>query len=244
MKLTAFLFLFLLVPWAWSSVFLNEIRLDQPGGDNDEFIEFYSDAPGSDSFAGLTLIVIGDGAGGSGVIENVTDLSAFADPFAADAYAVVAEASFSIGTADFEATLDFENSDNVTYALVEGFTGVIADDLDTDDDGTLDSTPWSSVVDAVGLHEVAGGVPGTEGGQSTEYSYPLGASIGPDGIFVPGHVYRDGDAPGGWVIGAFDPDGGDDTPGAANLSSAVIPEPSSALLLLLGGGFILGRRRK
>ena len=38
--------------------------------------------------------------------------------------------------------ISFENSENVTYLLVNGFTGVLGDDLDTNDDGTLDATPW------------------------------------------------------------------------------------------------------
>ncbi len=52
---------------ASAGVFLNELRIDQPGGDSDEYIEFYSNSPGSDSVDGLTLIVIGDGADGSGI---------------------------------------------------------------------------------------------------------------------------------------------------------------------------------
>ncbi len=37
--------------------------------------------------------------------------------------------------------------------------------------------------------------------------------MGSDGSYVPGHAY---DCPEGWQIGAFDPAGGDDTPGTAN----------------------------
>ena len=42
---------------------------------------------------------------------------------------------------------------------------------------------------------------------------------GPDGTFVPAHSYF---CPGGWEIGAFDPSGGDDTPGAANPCSVSV----------------------
>ena len=238
MNSATFTCLFLSSSIAFGTVFLNEIRIDQPGGDDDEYVELFSDDPGNDTLAGLSLIVIGDGAGASGVIENVTDFSAVAAPFASDPYFLVAEASFSIGVADFTTTLGFENSDNVTYLLVDGFTGMGGDDLDTDDDGVLDTTPWASLADVIGLNEDPGGIPDGDG----EFGYgdALGTSIGPDGTFVPGHVYRVGDAPGDWAIGEFDPATGVDTPGAAN----VVPEPSSALLVFFGLVGLANRRRR
>ena len=222
-------------PTAWGSVFFNEIRLDQPGGDVDEFFELYSNAPGTDTLADTQVIVIGDGSGGSGVIENVTDLSVTVNPFTASSpYFVVAEASFSIGTADFTTDLSFENSDNVTYLLVNGFTGMQGDDLDTDDDGMLDSQPWSAVIDAVALFESTALPP-----EGTEHAYPeLGESIGPDGAFVPGYIFRDGDAPGPWTIGEFMPGG--ETVGASNIA---IPEPSSVVFVFLAWFGLTLRRR-
>ena len=38
-----------------------------------------------------------------------------------------------------------------TLLLVENFTGVAADDLDTDDDGVLDLMPWGRIVDDVAV---------------------------------------------------------------------------------------------
>ncbi len=185
------------------SIQINEIRIDQPGGDDDEYFEL-SGPPGA-SLDGLTYLVIGDGTGGSGVIESVLDLTGLTLDGAGRL--VVAEGTFTLGTADFTAALNFENSDNVTHRLVDGFTGANGDDLDTDDDGVLDVTPWSAVVDTIALIEEENPPSGTE--------YAYGPTIGPDGGFTPGHVYRctpDGD----WTIGAFDPVGGDDTPGAEN----------------------------
>ena len=43
------------------------------------------------------------------------------------------------------------NSDNVTHLLVTDFVGNNGDDLDTDDDGVLDITPWNTIVDCVAL---------------------------------------------------------------------------------------------
>ena len=96
---SAFLFsLFSLIPVVSSpasaqstSVSINEIRIDQPSTDNDEYFELVG-APGA-ALDGLTYLVIGDGTGGSGVIENVTDLSGQAIP--ASGYFVAAESTFS-----------------------------------------------------------------------------------------------------------------------------------------------------
>ncbi|RME93248.1 MAG: PEP-CTERM sorting domain-containing protein [Verrucomicrobia bacterium] len=225
--------LLLAAPIARGDLLLNEIRIDQPGGDDDEYFEIFSTDPANDSLADVVLLVIGDGPGGSGVIENVTDLSgqSLSSP-----WFVAAESTFTLGTADFTTSLNFENSDNVTFALVQGFTGANGDDLDVDDDGVLDAMPWNSLLDAVALLETTETPPTT-----TEWAYPsLGGSVGPDGTFVPGHVYRSPDG-GTWEVGQYDPAGGDDTPGAAN--PAPIPEPSTATLLLLGAGALFLRRR-
>ncbi|MCP5516992.1 MAG: PEP-CTERM sorting domain-containing protein [Verrucomicrobiales bacterium] len=230
MKAPILLSLLLTVPSAWGDIYLNEIRFDQPGADNDEYFEIFSTDPANDSLADVALIVLGDGTGGSGIVESVTSLagSAFTT-----SYFLVAESGFTLGTPDLVVALNFENSDNVTCAVVRGFTGVSGDDLDTDDDGVLDSTPWTALLDGVSL--------------STGIAYPdgdhtyvqLGPMIGPDGAIAPGHIYRSLDG-GAWQIGRFDPDGGDDTPGAANPSA--IPEPSSHALLALGLGALLLRR--
>ncbi len=180
-------------------VTINELRIDQPSSDNDEYVELMGIE--GDLLDGLTYIVIGDGAGGSGVIENVTDLAGGVVP--ASGYFVVAEGTFTLGTADLVGTLDFENGDNVTHLVVRDFTGAKDDDLDVDDDGTLDTTPWSEVVDCVALIEdPAGG----------DLVY-CDTQVGPDGTFVPAHVFVCTD---GWRIGPFDPVGGKDTPGADN----------------------------
>jgi len=187
-----------------STVAINEIRIDQPSNDDDEYFELFG-TPG-DSLGNLTYLVIGDGTGGSGVIEAVVDLTGQSIP--ASGFFTAAESTFSIGTADFTTTLNFENNDNVTHLLVEGFTGSNGDDLDTDDDGVLDTTPWTSIVDSVALIK-------TSGSGDEVYSTTL---IGPNGSFVPAHVFRSPDGTGSWNIGQFNPSGGDDTPGATNVT--------------------------
>ncbi len=186
---------------------INEIRIDQPGTDNDEYFELFGEA--NLSLDGYTYVVIGDGPGGSGVVEAAIDLTG--QSLDANGYFVAAEGSFSLGTADLTTVLDFENSDNVTHLLVRDFTGAVGDDLDTNDDGTPETAPWSEVVDSVALVEDPDQDPGAD---DLVYSDTV---VGPDGQFVPGHVFRSPDS-GEWQIGEFD-DGVTDTPGAAN------PEP-------------------
>lgn len=174
-------------------VFLSEIRADQPGTDTDEYFEV-GGAPGT-SLDGITLIVIGDGAGGNGVIEHVTTLTGRV--LNAQGAFVAAEATFTLGTADLVTNLNFENGGNQTYMLVRGFTGANGQDLDTDDDGTLDAMPWSEVLDCVALIEFLGAQP----------VYCDARVIG-DG-FTPGHVVRTDT---GWISANFTPGPGD-TPG-------------------------------
>jgi len=182
------------------AVIINEIRIDQPGSDNDEYFELKGNA--NEPLTGLSYLVIGDGAGGSGTIENVTDLDALT--LNANGLFVAARTSFTLGTPDLTADLRFENSDNVTHMLVSDFTGIIGDDIDTDDDGVIDNAPYSRIVDSVALKENDGG--------ELLYSPTI---VGPDGSFVPGHSLLCED---GWRIGIFNPADADavDTPGAEN----------------------------
>lgn len=179
---------------------INEVRIDQPGADDNEYVELFGS--GGTSLDGMTYLVIGDGTGGSGVIESVTPLDGSVIPVSG--YFVAAEATFTLAAADLTTTLNFENSDNVTHLLVSNFSGISGDDLDTDDDGVLDTTPWDAIIDCVALIETVG---------SGELVY-CETGVGPDGTFVPAHAFK---CPEAWAIGAFDIVGGDDTPGEGNV---------------------------
>ncbi|MBN1296673.1 formylglycine-generating enzyme family protein [bacterium] len=205
------------------SIVINEIRVNQPSTDNDEYFELICSTPGS-SLARLTYLVIGDNSLASplGVIESVTDLSSYSLP-ESDYYFLVAEATFNYPgvTPDVVLSgngLNFEN-ENVTHLLVADFSGTHGQDLDTDDDGTLDITPWSQVVDAIGLVQ-------TVGSGDRYYGASLGfEDIGPDGTSLPGHVSR---CPDGmtWLIGVFEK-GIDDSPGDPNICTTPTPVPTS-----------------
>ena len=182
--------------------YINEVRVDQGGGDNDEYVELVG-FPGM-PMDGFTYIVIGDGAGGSGTIENVTPLDGIFMPL--DENLLLGEASMTIAVPDAIVSLNFENSDNVTHMVVAGFTGSNGDDLDTDDDGTLDSTPWSWIADSVSLVETP---------NSGEHYYSTN-TVGPDGTFPVAHAHKCNNT---WEVASFDFT--DDTPGYANNCSSI-----------------------
>lgn len=204
------------------AITINEIRIDQPDADNDEYFEL-TGGPNA-ALNGLTYIVIGDGTGGSGVIEAVVDLTG--QTILSTGFFVAAESTFTLGAANLITTLNFENGDNVTHLLVEGFTGSNGDDLDTNDDGVLDVIPWTSVVDSVALIQIVG---------SGDLVYSA-TTVGPDGGFVPGHVFRNPDGTGAFQIGGFTL-GTNDTPGESNVGDIVVPL-DLAIYEIQGGGHI------
>ncbi len=220
---------------AWGLV-INEIRIDQPGADRDEFFEL-AGAPGA-SLDGLSYLVIGDGAGGSGVVEAVVKLSG--RQLSATGLFVAAEAGFSLGAADLVTGLNFENGDNVTHLLVRGFSGALGDDLDADDDGVLDVLPWDEILDALALLD------DPLGGDR----FYAATRLGPVDGKVPPHVYRAYDGSGAWLAGAA---WGEDSPGMARpagshvqgggqggMAPLPVTEPSLAWLLAAGLVLLMG----
>ncbi|MEM6331062.1 MAG: PEP-CTERM sorting domain-containing protein [Planctomycetota bacterium] len=216
---------------------INEVRIDDVGTDNHEYFEL-AGTPG-ESLDGLFYVVIGDGSSsqGSGVLERVIDLDGLVIP--ADGFFLAANSG--VGTANGDITVPstpvidltfgsntFENSDNVTHLLVSGLTASAGDDLDDGDTGVLD-TPWTSVIDGFSLLETDPLVEG-ELLYASQFGLP---TIGPDGSFVPGHVFRLPNETGPFSIGPFGTFTGPtfDTPGVANF---VVPEPASFVLIALG----------
>ena len=188
---------------------LQEIRIDQPDSDDDEYFEVRGDQ--TMDLSGVWYLVIGDGSTGSGTIECAIDLSDMAIP--ENGSLLVAEDDDTFGVeADYilPNALNFENSDNVTHLLVMNFYGSLNDDIDADDDGVADNTPWQDVIDGVCLVETTDG--------TGDHIYLFDEVVGPDGTFVPAHVYRYTSSCGNFAIGEFDPESEDavDTPGSEN----------------------------
>lgn len=131
---------------------INEFRIDRTGGGNDDYVEIRGAS--NESLGDLTYLVIYKGAD-EGRIHTAVSLSGESIG-SSDNYFVVASEQF--GTyysapepADKVVTgLDFPHNSS-THMLVSGFTGSVNQDLDTNDDGTLEVTPWSAIVDSVAL---------------------------------------------------------------------------------------------
>lgn len=222
------------------SVQLNEIRIDQPSDDFNEYIEL-SGTPGT-SLDNHWVLAIGDHSGdgaalGSGTVEFAVNLTGFS--IGDSGRFLITDGAFAFE--GFFADLNpdsidmiisdvwLENSDNTTILLVAGYSatevfgipgqegvlgvdGGLGVDIDTDDDGIVDNFPWESVVDAVGIvAEIGGG--------DWNYGADLGfVNVGPRGAFAPAHVYRSSDD-NQWYIGTFglaEQDNPLDTPAAAN----------------------------
>lgn len=194
---------------------INEYVGNHTGPDSYVYVEVFG-APSTD-YSSLTLVQIeGDAGDDAGRVGSV----------------------YPVGTTDGDGiwwtgyvTDEFDNQ-SYTILLVEGWSGTVGTDLDAGDDGTLDSTPWTSVVDSVGILESSG----------TNYSYASQTDLvaGFDGnTFPPGGASRipdgtDTDAVGDWVRNDWDGAGlpgltgslGNDalnTPGTSN--STVLPPP-------------------
>ena len=236
---------------AGAPIRINEVRIDDGGSDDSEYFEI-SGTPGA-SLDGLFYVVIGDhsadqGAGGigsrSGQVEKVIDLTGQTIP--ADGYFLAVTDAWGALSGDVDMVAGaanlFENGDNVTHMIVSGFTGAQGDALDLGTpDGVIDVTPWTSVLDSVSLIEKL--VPDFN---SDEWNYAgdagLGspAGIGPDGTFVPAHIYRTNDGDSAWAIGDFgnvNGAGPADSPGSSN-----VPTPGALALLGLAG--VAGTRRR
>ncbi len=113
---------------------LNEIVSDHTGADTEEFVEIFGDATAD--FSDYWILAI-DGAG-------QTDNAIQAGNTNAQGFWVS-----SLGA-------DALSDDTVTFLLVETWSGSLGQDLDTNDDGTFDLTPWTTLVDDVGFDRGAG----------------------------------------------------------------------------------------
>jgi len=162
---------------------------------------------------------------------------------------------YAVGTTDSAGVwwplFRYNEMDNGTlsFLLVVNFTGLPGNDLDGDDDGTLDATPWDSVLDAVALWD----------GEAMDHTYAdvvldpnfdgLGQTVGGASRIPNG---TDTGAVSDWARNDFlgsglpgfsgqpSPGQAFNTPGAVN--SVAIPEPATIALAALGGLALLLRR--
>ncbi len=179
---------------------ISEIRT---GGDPQEYVEI-TGTPGA-SLDGVTFLIIGDGTttGASPTLTGVVEWKwtfTRADLIGPNGHLVLHNPLMSAFAVDAGATAipwivgnpvitatGFEESDNQTYLLVTGYSGTDTfigrapnqgaggQDLDTDDDGVLDITPWASIIDSVAIRETPQQTP--QPGQDWWYS---SATAGPN----------------------------------------------------------------
>jgi len=147
---------------ARASIQLNEIFVNPSGTDNGfEFLELRSTTGGVEAMTGLTLLVI-EGESGAGTVDVALDLGLFSTGTnglflwrdAATVLQPPPALATTLNIADFNP--DLENGSQ-TYMLVTGWSGAIGTDYDTDNNGIFDSTPWTSVIDAMGYLDSTGG---------------------------------------------------------------------------------------
>jgi hypothetical protein len=216
-----------------AAVRINEVRIDNFGADTDEYAELKGN-PG-ESMDGMWYLQIGDHSGdgatkGSGVVEFAISLDG--EVIGDSGYYLIGNTNMTlIDPANIDYFIgenSFENSDNITHLIVIDYEGSevtaqadqlgdLAVDIDDDDDGVPNAVlPWASIVDAVGF---------VEDPEAGEWFYGEAldfVDVGPDGNFVPAHIYRYEDT-GEWNIGSIDFDDMTDTVLTANPSAPTVP---------------------
>ncbi|HSG16059.1 MAG TPA: hypothetical protein VLE70_07030, partial [Anaerolineae bacterium] len=175
---------------------INEFVANHTGADSQAFVEVFGD-PSTDYSVFTVLEIEGDSTG-AGVIDAV----------------------LPVGTTNAGGYwIDDEDMENgtITIILVENFSGSKGADLDTNNDGTLDSTPWSRIVDDVATTD--------GGGSDRTYSSTVLGPFFDGNPFGAGGASRlpngaDTDATADWTRNDFDGFGFPGFPGSPALGEA------------------------
>ncbi|MEO1086229.1 MAG: endonuclease, partial [Acidobacteriota bacterium] len=114
---------------------INEFVYDITGTDDVEYIEVFGD--GGADYSNAWLLIVD----GTGQVDDAYQLDS-TDPTGLWTTGLLAE-TFPNGT--------------VTTLLVDGWSGSLGQDLDTDNDGTFDLTPWTEIFDSVAVDHSDGG---------------------------------------------------------------------------------------
>jgi predicted extracellular nuclease len=183
-----------------SDPIINEFVANHTGTDTNEYVEVLGDP--ATSYAGYSVLHLEGDSTGAGVVDTV----------------------FSVGSTNADGlwVTGFLNNalenGSITLVLVEGFTGAVGNDLDTNNDGVFDVTPWTRVVDDVAVND---GTAGDALYSSTVLSAGFGGSA-----FVPGGASRipngtDTDSVDDWRPNDFDGDGLPQFPGTPQTGEAL-----------------------
>ncbi|MEL6682961.1 MAG: endonuclease/exonuclease/phosphatase family protein [Pseudomonadota bacterium] len=208
-----------------ADIVINEYRISSSGDSDDtsNFVELFA-APGT-SLDGKTLLVL-SGEFAPGQVDFAIDLTgAVADE---NGFVLIAnDQNPELGDGDVGVPgLDFFGSPQ-TFLLVDNFTGAQGDDLDANDDGTFDVTPWDAIID---------GVSAEDGDANADVNY-ADTVVPPDGNFPAAGAARDEDGTGDFIALPFgDTDG--DTPGSTNDPEVVAERVT--IMEIQGAGHVSG----
>lgn len=194
---------------------INELVRNHTGADTSEYVEIFGD-PNTD-YSNLTLVEIeGDGTNAGNILSATVIGTTDENGFFVTAFL---NSAFQNGTS--------------TYLLVSDFSGTLGSDLDTDNDGNLDSTPWTAILDSVALSDGGTGdlvysdvdlAPGFDGDTFSVGGFSR-AVDGQDTDTIADFVRNDFDGQGIPGLGVDTATEGEaiNTPGAANQIFAVAP---------------------
>ncbi len=194
---------------------INEFVFNHTGSDTDEFVEIKA-APETD-LSEYWLIEIDGDSNALGTIDEVIQL----------------------GTTDVNGYFTtafgsnvFENG-TVALLLIKNFTGTLGQDLDTDDNGVFDNTPWDELIDDIGVND----------GGATDLNYATVTLLQSfDGIsFTVGGASRfpngeDTDAITDWTRNDFDGSGLPSFPAAIAEPGEAVNTPNRENVVIEDGG--------
>ncbi|MGB5820499.1 MAG: DUF5689 domain-containing protein [Saonia sp.] len=183
---------------------INEFVFNHTSSDTDEFVEVFTVA--NTDLSAFTLLEIEGDANAPGTIDEVIPLTS-----------TDANGYFTTGFSNNA----FENG-TVSLLLVNNFTGNLGDDLDTNDDGILDTLPWDVISDAIAVTD----------GDTGDFTYgSTTLEPGFDGItFTVGGASRipngtDTDAVTNWARNDFDGQGLPSFPDAVATNGEALNTP-------------------
>lgn len=209
-----------------SAVAINELRMRDSANDNvsNNFLEiFATGGAGSRSLSGLTLVALSSEFS-PGLINFAVDLSSAVTD--ANGFVLIADdgTTATVDPGDvIRSDLDLFDTPS-TFLIVSGFTGTEGSDLDIDNVGGLDTTPWTSIIDSVSLDRSTLA--------SQNYSPTIVASADAD---APAGVRRVPNGIGSYEILSFTSNVLD-TPGASNTSTGVLVTQSAGTTVVTEGG--------
>jgi hypothetical protein len=209
-----------------SAVAINELRMRDSVNDNvsNNFLEIFANGgAGNRSLAGLTLVALSSEFN-PGLVNFAVDLSSAVTD--ANGFVLIADdgTTATVDPGDVIRS-DFDLFDTPsTFLIVSGFTGTEGSDLDLDNIGGLDTTPWTAIIDSISLDRSTLA--------SQNYSPTIVASPDAD---APAGVRRVPNGTGAYEILSFTSNALD-TPGSSNTSTGILLTQSGGTTVVVEDG--------